>query len=62
MSYLWYGLLLVDTINPFLKIKKHRGTPGERDPFLGPLDQQAVDEVPCRSAGYRRPTTVGGEP
>jgi hypothetical protein len=36
--------------------------PGERDPLLGLLDQQAVDEVPCHGADHRRPATVGGEP
>jgi hypothetical protein len=62
MSHLWYRLLLVDTINQFLKIKKATGTPGERDPLLGLLDQHAVNEVPCRSTGRRQPATVRGEP
>jgi hypothetical protein len=62
MSHLWYWLLPADTINQFLKIKKRRGAPGECDLLLGLLDQQAVDEVPCRGAGCRRPVTVGGEP
>jgi hypothetical protein len=54
-------LLSADTINQFLKIKKCCGTPGERDPLLGLLDQQVVDEVPCHGAGRRRPATIGGE-
>jgi hypothetical protein len=62
MSHLWYRLLLADIVNQFLKIKKYRCAPGERDPFLGLLDQQAVDEVSCRGARRRRPATVRGEP
>jgi hypothetical protein len=49
-------------INQFSKIKKCRGAPGECDPLLGLLDQQAVDEVLCCGAGHHRPTTVRGEP
>jgi hypothetical protein len=41
--------------------KKHRGAPCERDPLLGLLDQQVVDEVQCHGAGRHRPATVGGE-
>jgi hypothetical protein len=49
----------VDIINHFFK--KRRGAPGERDPFLGLFDQQAIDEASCRGTGCRRPAIVGGE-
>jgi hypothetical protein len=61
MSHLWHRLLPADTTNQFSKIKKRRDAPGERDPLLGLLDEQVVDEVPCRGAGRRR-SAVGGEP
>jgi hypothetical protein len=43
MSYLWYGLLLVDTINSFLKIKKNIVAPlVNAIRFWGPLTSRPL--------------------
>jgi hypothetical protein len=63
MTHLWYRLLPADNHKSIFENKKKCcGTPGESDPLLGLLDEQVVDEVPCRGAGRCQPAAVRGEP